>query len=180
MTKNILVVHASPRKGGNSSMLADEFVKGAEATGNNVKRIDVGHAKIGGCMACEYCFGHDGACVQQDDMQQFYPLLREADVLVFATPMYYYNFPSQLRAFQDRMFCGVAKPFGIPQIGLLLCFEDKDASTCEPLVNSYKVCADYCKQESIGEVVVSGVYEKGAIAGNPGLQQAYDLGTSIS
>ncbi len=88
--------------------------------------------------------------------------------------------PSQLRAFQDRMFCGIAKPFGIPQIGLLLCFEDKDASTCDPLVNSYRVCADYCKQESIGEVVVNGVYEKGAIAGNPGLRQAYDLGASIS
>ena len=180
MRKNILVVHASPREGGNSSMLADEFVKGAEAAGNAVTRVDVGRAKIGGCMACEYCFGHDGACCQQDAMQDFYPLLRQADVLVYATPMYYYNFPSQLRAFQDRMFCGIAKPFGVSQVALLLCFEDKDASTCEPLLGAYRVAAAYCKQENIGEVVVNNVYEKGAIAGNPGLKEAYDLGASIS
>lgn len=180
MPKNILVVHASPRPAGNSSMLADEFIKGAESVGHSVQRIDIGKMDIGGCMACEYCFSHDGACCQQDAMQGFYPLLRQADVLIYATPMYYYNFPAQLRAFQDRMFCGVTRPFGIPQVGLLLCFEDKDITTCEPLIGSYKVAAAYCKQESIGEVIVNGVYEKGAIAGNPGLQDAYDLGASLA
>lgn len=179
MAKNILLVHASPRKQGNSDMLADWFERGATEAGNNVTRIDVGHAKIAGCMACEYCFAHDGECVQRDDMQEFYPLLREADVIVYATPMYFYNFPAQLRAFQDRMFCGVAKPFGIKQTALLLCFEDKDVTTCEPAVNSYRVAADYCKQENLGEVIVNNVYEKGAIEGNPGLQAAYDLGKSI-
>ncbi len=179
MSKKILVVHCSPRKGGNSSMLADSFAKGAEAAGNQVTRIDVGRAKIAGCMACEYCFSHDGQCVQQDDMQQFYPLLRECDVLVWATPMYFYNFPAQLRAFQDRMFCQIGKPFTIKQTALLLCFEDKDEGRAEPTINSYKVCADYCKLEDLGVVSVKGVYEKGAIEGNPGLQQAYDLGASI-
>lgn len=179
MAKNILVVHASPRTGGNSSMLADEFVRGAEEAGNTVTRIEVGHADIAGCQACEYCFSHEGQCVQQDDMQRFYPLLRQADVIVYATPMYYYNFPAQMRAFQDRMFCGIAKPFGIPYTALLLCFEDKDATTCEPVVASFKVAAAYCKQESLGEVIVNNVYEKGAIAGNPGLEEAYKLGAGI-
>lgn len=94
--------------------------------------------------------------------------------------MYYYNYPAQLRAFQDRMFCDIAKPFNIPQVGLLLCFEDKDVTTCEPLVGTYKVCANFCKQESIGEVIVNGVYEVGAIEGNPGLEEAYQLGLSIA
>ncbi len=179
MAKNILLVHASPRKKGNSDMLADWFERGATEAGNAVTRIAVGQAKIAGCMACEYCFAHDGECVNQDDMQEFYPLLRKADVIVYATPMYFYNFPAQLRAFQDRMFCGIAKPFGIKQTALLLCFEDKDASTCDPVVNSYRVAADYCKQENLGEVIVKGVYEKGAIEGNPGLQAAYNLGKSI-
>lgn len=179
MAKNILLVHASPRKKGNSDVLADWFERGATEAGNAVTRIAVGQAKIAGCMACEYCFAHDGECVNQDDMQEFYPLLREADVIVYATPMYFYNFPAQLRAFQDRMFCGIAKPFGIKQTALLLCFEDEDASTCDPVVNSYRVAADYCKQENLGEVIVKGVYEKGAIEGNPGLQAAYNLGKSI-
>lgn len=179
MSKNVLIVHASPRLKGNSSMLAAEFERGAREAENDVKTIQVGRANIAGCIACEYCFAHEGVCCQQDDMQDFYPLLHWADVLIFATPMYYYNFPAQLRAFQDRMFCGVAKPFGIPQVGLLFCFEDDDAERCRPAVDALKVCADYCKQEFIGEVIVPSVYEAGAIEGNPGLQQAYEFGRSI-
>ena len=180
MSKNILLVHASPRKKGISDMLADWFERGATEAGNAVTRIAVGQAKIAGCMACEYCFAHDGECVNQDDMQEFYPLLREADVIVWATPLYCYNYPAQLRAFQDRMFCGIAKPFGIKQTGLLLCFEDKDETRAEPLLDVYRVNTAYCGQESIGEVVVKAVYEVGAIAGNPGLQEAYDLGASLA
>ena len=179
MSKKILVVHASPRKGGNSSILADHFIEGAKAAGNEVKRIDVGHAKIAGCMACEYCFSHDGQCVQQDDMQQYYPLLREYDTIVWATPMYFYNFPAQLRAFRDRMFCQIGKPFTIKSTALLFCFEDQDLTRADPSIASYRVCADYCKLENLGEVVVGNVYEKGVIEGNPGLQAAYDLGASI-
>lgn len=179
MAKNILLVHASPRVGGNSSILADWFERGALEAGNTVKRIAVGNADIKGCTACEYCFTHDGACCQQDDMQELYPLLHETDVIVYATPMYFYNFPAQLRAFQDRMFCGIAKPFGITATALLLCFEDKDETTCEPVVESFRVAANYCKQEVLGEVIVKGVYEKGAIEGNPNLQNAYELGLSI-
>lgn len=82
MSKNILLVHASPRSGGNSSILADWFERGALEAGNEVTRVEVGHANISGCMACEYCFSHDGACVQDDDMQKFYPLLHEAGGVV--------------------------------------------------------------------------------------------------
>lgn len=179
MGKKILVVHCSPRKGGNSSVLADSFIDGARQAGNEVKRIDVGHADISGCKACEYCFTHDGECVQKDDMQEFYPLLREYDTLVWATPMYFYNFPAQLRVFQDRMFCQIGKAFTIKSTALLMCFEDKDMSRSEPTVNSYRVCADYCKLENLGEVLVNNVYEMGAIEGNPGLKAAFDLGASI-
>ena len=56
MSKNILLVHASPRSGGNSSILADWFERGALEAGNEVTRVEVGHANISGCMACEYCF----------------------------------------------------------------------------------------------------------------------------
>ena len=180
MAKKILVVHCSPRKDGNSSMLADRFIEGAEAAGNTVQRIDIGHDEIRGCRACEYCFTHDGECVQQDHMQKYYRYLREYDVLVWATPMYFYSFPGQLRCFQDRMFCQIGKPFTIKSTALLLCFEDEDQNRAKPTIESYRVCADYCKLENLGEVVVNGVYEKGAIEGNPGLQSAYDLGKGIS
>lgn len=175
----IAVVHASPRKGGNSSMLADEFIRGAIEAGNDVVRMDVGNANIGGCKACEYCISHDGECIQKDDMQKFYPDLREADILVYATPMYFYNFPAQMRAFEDRTFCQIGKPFNIKQTALLLCFEDADITTADPAIGTFRQCSSYCKREVIGEVVVNSVYEKGAIEGNPGLEKAYELGRSI-
>lgn len=179
MTRKILLVHASPRKGGNSSMLADRFAEGARAAGHEVNRVDIGNLNIGGCKACEYCFTHDGECVQKDDMQQFYPLLRECDTLVWATPMYFYNFPAQLRAFQDRMFCQIGKKFATTSTALLLCFEDSDITRADPTIASYRVCADYCKLENLGEVIVNDVYKKGAIEGNPGLEEAYELGKNL-
>ena len=176
----ILIVHGSPRKNGNSQMLADAFAQGAISAGNEVTQVDVGQMKIGGCLACEYCFKHEGECVQKDAMQDIYPLLREHDTIVYAVPMYFYTWPAQIRAFQDRMFCGIAKPFGIKRAALLLCFEDKDITTAEGLVKSFRIATDYCKQENLGEVLVNNVYEKGAIEGNPGLEEARKLGASIS
>lgn len=180
MGKRILVVHTSPRAGGNSSMLADAFVRGAQEAGNTVTLVHVGSANIHGCTACEYCFKHDGACCIQDDMQDMYPLMYDCDVLVYATPMYCYNMPAQMRAFEDRTFCGIVKPFGITETALLLCFEDKDITTADPAISTFMQAAKYCGRQVLGTVVVNGVYEKGAIDGNPGLQQAYELGRSIS
>lgn len=178
---NILVVHGSPRKGGNSSMLADAFIEGARAAGNQVTRLDVGNLDIHGCLGCEYCFSHEGACVQDDDMQKLYPQMSGKDVIVYAIPMYYYTYPAQIKAFMDRMFCAVGNPgmFSFARTALLVAFEDKDASTADGLVQSFRIAANYCKQEVIGEVLVNNVYEKGAIAGNPGLDRARELGASI-
>ena len=176
---NILVVHTSPRGGGNSAMLAEKFIEGAKDAGHDVHLIEVGNVNIAGCKACEYCFKHDGACAQKDDMQKFYPQLHWADAVIYATPMYYYSFPAQMRAFQDRQFCGIGKSFNIKYTGLLLCFEDKDKSTCDHAVGTFRVAADYCKYEILGEVIANNVYEKGAIAGNTALQEAYDFGRGI-
>ena len=119
MSCKVLVVTGSPRVGGNSDTLAEAFIEGAKSAGCEVRRIDAGRAKIAGCLGCNYCFSHEGVCVQQDDMQQFYPDLHWADVLVYATPLYCFTYPAQLKAFQDRMFCGIAKSFNIPRVGLL-------------------------------------------------------------
>ncbi|MEA5020021.1 MAG: flavodoxin family protein [Gordonibacter sp.] len=178
---NILVVHGSPRKGGNSSMLADAFIEGAQAAGNTVTRIDVGNLAINGCKACEYCLSHEGECIQQDAMQDLYPKMKGQDVLVYAFPLYYYSYPAQIKAFMDRMFCAVGNPgmFEFNKTALLMCFEDKDTSTADGLIKSYEIISNHLKQEIIGEVIVNAVYEKGAIKGNPGIEQARELGASI-
>lgn len=179
MAHRIAVVTGSPRVKGNSAMLAAAFIEGAQAAGCEVVRMDAGRAHINGCLGCEYCFAHDGACCQDDDMQEFYPLLRTCDTIVYVTPIYTFSWPAQIKAFIDRMFCGIAKPFGIAQAGLLTCYEDKDASIAQHLVNTYRAATAYCGWGNIGEVCVNGVYEKGAIEGNPGLDEARALGASL-
>lgn len=176
---NILVVTGSPRVGGNSDMLADAFTEGATAAGNEVRRINAGRAKIAGCTGCEYCFSHGGSCCQKDDMTGFYADLRWADAVVYAFPMYYYSYPAQIKAFMDRQFCGIGASFNINKVALLLCFEDKDITTADGLIKSFEIVSNYCHQEILGKVIVNGVYEKGAIAGNPGLDEARALGESL-
>ena len=79
--------------------MVEEYRKAAEAAGHKVTLVDVAHEKIAGCLACEYCHGKgNGACIQKDDMQVIYPLLVEAEVLVLATPIYYFTMSAQIQA----------------------------------------------------------------------------------
>ncbi|MGN0038896.1 MAG: flavodoxin family protein [Coriobacteriales bacterium] len=179
MSRKILVVIGSPRKGGNTTILAEAFARGAREAGHEVEFVDAGRAKIAGCLGCEYCFKHEGVCCQQDDMQEFYPKLRWCDTLVYATPIYCFTFSAQIKAFIDRMYCGIGKPFGIADTVLLAAFEDKDPSVANYVVDTYRALTKYCRMNDAGVVTVGGVYEKGAIEGNPGLQEAYELGKSL-
>ena len=86
MVKNVLILSASPRKGGNSDLLCDQFARGAEEAGHKVEKIRVQEKKISSCLACYGC-RNTGVCVQKDDMQEVYPLLDEAEMIVLASPV---------------------------------------------------------------------------------------------
>ena len=103
---NILILQGSPRANGNTAWMAEEYRKAAEAAGHEVTLVDVAHKKIAGCMACGYCRGKgNGACVQKDDMQELYPFLAEAEVLVLAAPIYYFTLSAQIQAPIQRIYC---------------------------------------------------------------------------
>ena len=115
---NILILQASPRAKGNTAWMAEEFKKAAEAAGHTVTLVNVGHKKIAGCLACEYCHGKgNGACIQKDDMQELYPLMAEAEALILAAPIYYFTLAAQLQAPIQRMYC-VNKPAKVKKIGI--------------------------------------------------------------
>ena len=102
---NILILQGSPRANGNTAWMAEEYRKAAVAAGHKVTLVDVSHKKIAGCMACEYCHGKgNGACIQKDDMQELYPLLAEAEVLVLAAPIYYFTLSAQIQAPIQRIY----------------------------------------------------------------------------
>lgn len=117
---NVLILQGSPRANGNTAWMAEEFRKAADAAGHTVTLVDVAHKKIAGCMACEYCHGKgNGACVQKDDMQELYPLLAEAEVLVLASPVYYFTMSAQIQAPIQRIY-NMNKPPKVKKVATLL------------------------------------------------------------
>ncbi len=91
MSKKILVLSASPRKGGNSDLLCDQFMLGAKETGNRTEKIFLRDKEINYCLACDICKGNGGICDQEDDMAEILDKMIEADVIVMATPVYFYT-----------------------------------------------------------------------------------------
>lgn len=105
----ILVLNGSPRKTSNTAFLVNAFKAGAEAAGHQVTVLSVGRMEIAGCLGCEYCKRHGGACVQKDDQEKVYDAMKQVDMLVLASPIYYFMFSAQLEAAIQRMHA-----FGIP------------------------------------------------------------------
>ena len=101
----ILVLNGSPRKNGNTARLVQAFERGAKEAGHSVKIENVALKKINGCKACEYCHEKEKAvCVQKDDMQDIYPKIKEADMLVMASPIYYYTMTGQIISALNRTY----------------------------------------------------------------------------
>lgn len=112
----ILVLNGSPRPGGNTKGMVEAFREGAVSAGHRVDIVDVCRLKIGGCLACEYCHTKNrGVCVQKDDMQQIYDLLKEAEMLVLASPIYYHGVTGQLKCVIDRLYAA-AYPHKPPEL----------------------------------------------------------------
>lgn len=125
----ILVLSGSPRPQGNTAAMVEAFAKGARESGNQVDVINVCQKKIAGCLSCEYCHrkgtGHERQCVQQDDMQEVYPLLDSADMIVLASPIYYHNFSGQLQCAINRIYA-LDKPKMLRKAAMILSSGDKN------------------------------------------------------
>ena len=101
----ILVLNGSPRPRSNTRAHCEAFKEGAVAKGHDVEILDIGKMKFNGCLGCEYCHNKgEGACVQKDDMQQIYPKLAEADMVVLASPIYYWGFSGQMMSLITRFY----------------------------------------------------------------------------
>ena len=102
MSKKVLILSGSPRKGGNSDLLCDEFARGATESGNVVKKVNVAEKHIGYCRACYYCRNSGGVCAIKDDMAEMLQEMIDSDVIVLASPVYFYSIDAQLKALIDR------------------------------------------------------------------------------
>lgn len=119
----ILVLNGSPRPNGNTKGMVEAFREGAVSVGHQVDVVDVCRMKIGGCLACEYCHAKGrGECVQKDDMQKVYELLKETEMLVLASPIYYHGITGQLKCVVDRFYSAAypSKPPHLKKAAMIL------------------------------------------------------------
>lgn len=181
MSKNILILTGSPRKGGNSDKLADAFIAGAQQAGHTTVKYSTAGKNIKGCIDCKTCFSKGSACSFPDDFNELAPLVEQADMIVFATPLYWFSFPTQLKAAIDKFYSFLIgnRELKIKECGLLVSAGDKDESIFDGIVMSYKLIARFLNWEDVGTILVPGLHGKDDILSTDGLGRAEALGKSI-
>lgn len=177
--KKVLILSGSPRKFGNSDLLAEEFKKGAEASGNQVEKIRVAEKNVGYCHACYYCRDHGGECAIKDDMSEILQKMIDADVIVLASPVYFYSIDAQLKAVIDRTVARWLEVKNKEFYFIVTCAEE-ELSAAKTTVDCFQGYADCVEGAVIKDVIYGlGVYEKGEIKDTPLMEKAYELGLNV-
>ena len=179
---HIVVLNGSPRKTGNTAALVEAFTRGAEEAGHQVRTFFLQGMDLHGCRGC--FGGHSSQaspCVQKDGMDQIYPAVRAAEVVVLATPLYYWSFSGQLKLAMDRLFAleegdGNLLRGGGRASALLMAAE---GYAFEDAVTYYDHLMDHLQWKNLGHVLAGGNGAVGDIQGKPELEQAYTLGRSL-
>ena len=149
MAMKILVLNGRPRTKGNTAAMVEAFVEGAKENHHDVTVFEVCSKKISGCRACEYCHKEGkGKCIIKDDMQEIYPVLEEAEMIVLASPVYYHSFTGQLQCTINRIYA-LDKPKQLKKAALILSSgsEDVYGGAVYEYENSF---LDYLKLEDMG------------------------------
>ena len=149
----ILRVYGSPHKKGTTDALAEAFLSGADPR-HAVERVWLGEKKVAPCLGCEYCRSHDGTCVHGDDMAQLLPKVLAADLVVFVTPIYYFGFSAQIKAFIDRFYAvnGVLRTQTGKKAILLCAGGGKEDWIPDGILANYRTMLRYLHWTSVGEV----------------------------
>jgi len=182
MPKKIVILNGSPRRKGNTSALVEAFTEGAESGGHTVTEFFLSGMDIHGCKGC--FGGHsskDCPCVQRDDMDKIYPAVKDCDVIVLATPLYYWNMSGQLRTAIDRLFALEEGDGNLLRghnraSALLMAAE---GNGFEDVLTYYNHLTEHLRWENLGHVLAGGNCNVGDIKGKPALQEACNLGKAI-
>lgn len=183
MGKKIIVLNGSPRAGGNTETLADAFIKGAEKSGHTATKFNLRSMKTAPCLGCYKCAEKKGSpCIQKDDMDKIYPAFKEADVVVFASPLYFWSFSAQLKIALDRIFAVFAsEDMRMPQkeCAMLIAAEGDTEDNIKPMIDYYDAMLHHLNWAGKGTVLAKGVAQVGDIAGTKYPDEAEKLGESL-
>jgi len=182
MPKKIVILNGSPRRKGNTSALVKAFTEGAESAGHSVTEFFLDSMDIHGCKGC--WGGHsskDCPCVQHDDMDKIYPAVKNCDVIVLATPLYYWTMSGQIRTALDRLFALEEGDGNLLRghnraSALLMAAEGHGF---EDALTYYDHLMEHLRWKNLGHVLAGGNCDVGDIDGKPEIQEACNLGKSI-
>lgn len=179
MRKKVLILSATPRKGGNSEILCEEFERGAKEAGNTVELIRLREQDIRYCTGCGVC-NSTHRCVQKDGMARILDKMVSADAIVLATPVYFYTMDAQLKTLIDRTVPRYLE-ISNKDFYFIVTAADTQQSNLERTVEGLRGFTAECLEGAAEKGVIygSGAWQKGEIRQTPAIIEAYEIGLSV-
>lgn len=179
MSKKVLIISSSPRKGGNSEMLAEAFANGCKSSGNDVETVFLREKNFTFCKGCLACLNL-GHCVINDDAVEIAAKMHDADVIVFATPIYYYCVSGQLKTMLDRANPLYNTDYKFSKVYLLATAAEEEKETVDGTEKAVQGWVDCFERAELSEVIFAGgVTNVGDIKNHPALTKAFEVGKNI-
>lgn len=182
MSKKVLILSSSPRRGGNSDTLCDEFMRGTMEAGNEAEKIFLRDKTIHYCTGCSVCSQYQKPCPQKDDAAEIISKMLAADVIVLATPVYFYAMSAQLKTMLDRC-CGLYTEMKNKEFYFLASAAEGEEgiASLERVFDNLMGFIDCLENPVVrGKVLATDVWHVGEIKGNPALEEAYEMGKQIA
>lgn len=179
MSKNVLILSSSPRKGGNSDLLCDEFLKGSLEAGNQAEKIFLKDKTIHYCTGCSVCSFYSKPCPQKDDVAEIVEKMIAADVIVMATPVYFYTMCGQMKTFIDRC-CARYTEITNKEFYFIIAAAEDNQAIMERTIDGFHGfldCLDGAEEK--GVIYGIGAWKVGDIIGMPVMQEAYEKGKQV-
>jgi multimeric flavodoxin WrbA len=179
MEKKALILSSSPRKGGNSDTLCDRFLAGALAGGHAAEKVFLKDKTIGYCTGCGACTKGTKQCPQKDDMAEVLDQMVHADVIVMATPVYFYTMAAQMKTLIDRT-CARYQEIAHKEFYFILAAADGNRKAMHRTLEGFRgftSCLEGAREK--GVVYGTGAWEAGDIQGSPAMKEAYQMGRSL-
>jgi multimeric flavodoxin WrbA len=179
VNNKVLVLSSSPRRGGNSDLLCDQFTSGAKESGNNVEKIFLKDKKINYCTGCGTCIDIGKKCSQKDDMSEVLDKMVESDVIVMATPVYFYTMCGQMKTLIDRT-CSRYTEITNKDFYFIVTAADNSNPAMERTLEEFRgftYCLDGANEKGI--VYGTGAWNMGDIKGKPAMKHAYEMGKKV-
>ena len=179
MKKRVLILSASPRKGGNSDTLCNQLMEGAQQDGHQVEKIFLKEKKINYCTGCGACYNRGNGCSQKDDMENMLNKMIDADVIVMATPVYFYTMNGQMKTFIDRT-CSRYTEINNKEFYFIVTAADDDKALMTRTIEEFRGFL-YCLEGATEKGIIygTGAWQIGDIKNKPVMEEAYKIGVNI-